>query len=57
MEKQSKTVSNAHFATFSTKNAVFIEKTINAYKFFIVKISVPINFMSLQLKVPSETCQ
>ena len=30
---------------------------MNSYRFFIVKISVPKNFMNLQLKILSEMCQ
>ena len=47
----------SHFATIFSKNRCFYWKTINATRFFIVKISVPTNFTYLRLKVPMEIYQ
>ena len=42
-ENKAKPYQSAHFATFFSKNPCW--KTINAYRFFAIKISVPKNFM------------
>ena len=42
---------------FFPQTSIFIERQQTFCRIFIVKVSVPTNFMCLRLEVPSEICQ
>ena len=57
VKNKSKPSQDAHFDTSFWKYHCIYRKMINAYQLFIVKASVPINFVCLQIKMSLEMCQ